>query len=189
MSIQSVSSGKLIIRQAVTEDIPNIQLLMERAISKLQVGFLTPKQIAASSQSMGLDTQLIQDGSYFCALSGDDLAGCGGWSFRATLYGGNHSADRDATKLDPLKDRARIRAMYTDPDYTRRGVGTLILAESEKAAKARGFKALEMAATLAGAPFYMRCGYSVESRWTDNNGAVPVPLLTMVKVFGEPISH
>jgi GNAT superfamily N-acetyltransferase len=130
---------------------------------------------------MGLDTQLIEDGTYYCVFDGDLLVGCGGWSYRATLYGGNHSVGRDAALLDPQKDRAKIRAMYTHPDHTRRGIARMIIGASETAAAARGFRALEMAATKAGEPFYLRCGYAVESLWEDKNGAVPVPLLTMVK--------
>ena len=73
--------------------------------------------------------------------------------------------------------------MYCHPDHTKRGIGRLIIAAAEDAAKADGFKALEMAATKAGEPFYLRCGYHIESEWDDLNGAVPVPLLTMVKTF------
>jgi len=154
---------------------------MARAIAQLQIGFLTPAQIEASQGAMGLDTQLIDDGTYFCVWNDGILAGCGGWSFRSTLYGGNHSAGRNAERLDPAKDPARIRAMYTHPNFTYRGVGRLILETSEAAAKAAGFKSLEMAATLAGEPFYLRCGYKVVRRWQDKNGAVPVPLITMTK--------
>jgi len=151
------------------------------AIEALQQDFLTKEQIKASHASMGLDTQLIEDGTYFCVRDGGTLIGCGGWSFRATLYGGNHSEGRNAARLDPTRDPARIRAMYTHPDHVRRGVGRLVLEASERAAKMAGFTSLEMAATLAGEPFYTKCGYHVERRWLDTNGIVPVPLLTMVK--------
>jgi len=171
------------IKIAKIDDIPKIKNLMILAIEILQKDYLTPAQVAASHVGMGLDTQLIEDGTYFCVWTEGRLVGCGGWSYRATLYGGNHSAGRDAAALDPAKDRARIRAMYTHPDFTRRGIGRLILDTSEQAAKAAGFKALEMAATLAGEPFYARCGYVVENRWLDENGAVPVPLLTMAKTL------
>jgi GNAT superfamily N-acetyltransferase len=173
----------LVLRLAIArpEDADAIAALMALAIRELQRDYLTPEQIDASSASMGLDTSLIDDGTYFCVWEGAALAGCGGWSRRATLYGGNHSAGRDARLLDPATERARIRAMYTDPDYARRGVGRMILAASEDAARAAGFRVLEMAATRAGKPFYLRCGYTIESEWEDRNGAVPVPLATMVK--------
>ena len=171
------------LRLARPSDIPEIKDLMHLAISKLQKGYLTAPQIEASFKGMGLDTQLIDDETYFCVTEGDVLVGCGGWSRRATLYGGNHSAGRNADLLDPAQDRARIRAMYTHPDYTKRGIGKMIIEAGEQAAKDEGFKALEMAATLAGVPFYKKCGYHIESEWEDRNGGVPVPLCTMVKIL------
>jgi GNAT superfamily N-acetyltransferase len=93
------------------------------------------------------------------------LVGCGGWSRRATLYGGNHSTDlRDDRLLDPASEPARIRAMYTDPDHARRGIGRLILGLCEEAARAAGFARLEMMATAAGEPLYLACGYHVIER-------------------------
>ncbi len=169
------------IRLATSDDVPGIAALMDRAIAELQEGFLTPEQIAASRAGMGLDLQLIDDGTYFCVEEAGELIGCGGWSRRATLYGGNHSAGRDPRLLDPATERARIRAMYTHPDHTRKGVGRLILETAERAARAEGYRELEMAATMAGRPLYEACGYQVESEWFDENGAVPVPLATMWK--------
>ena len=170
-----------VLRVARMDDCDAIKALMHAAILELQKGFLTHEQIESSFAGMGLDTRLIEDGSYFAVWHGETLAGCGGWSYRSTLYGGNHSATRDDRLLDPATERARIRAMYTSPDFIRRGVARLVIAASEKAARDRGFKALEMAATMAGKPFYLSCGYHVESEWHDTNGAVPVPLATMVK--------
>lgn len=154
---------------------------MERAIRELQQDYLTPAQIEASFSGMGLDTQLIEDQTYYCVRDEGVLVGCGGWSKRATLHGGDHSADRDKTLLDPAKQPARIRAMYTHPEHVKRGIGRLIINASEEAARVAGFKTLTMAATLAGAPFYKKCGYDIESAWKDLNGSVPVPLYTMVK--------
>ena len=152
-------------RLAVAADTPAIAALMERAIAELQRPFLTPAQIAASRLSMGLDTQLIADGTYFAIMDGSELVGCGGWSKRATLYGGNHSAElRDDRLLDPASEPARIRAMYTDPDHVRRGIGRLILARCEAAARAAGFQRLELMATAAGEPLYRACGYNVIER-------------------------
>ena len=164
-------------RLANAADIPAIAAVMERAIAELQRPFLTPAQIAASRHSMGLDTQLIVDGTYFAIFNGDELVGCGGWSKRATLYGGNHSAElRDDRMLDPAHDAARIRAMYTDPAHARRGVGRLILTLCETAARAAGFQRLELMATAAGEPLYFVCGYHVierVARMSDEGPAVP----------------
>ncbi|NNC53906.1 MAG: GNAT family N-acetyltransferase, partial [Erythrobacter sp.] len=160
-----------------------IAALMQLAIEQLQQGYLTSEQIEASKAGMGLDALLIGDGTYFCVEDNGELAGCGGWSRRATLYGGNHSAGRDPRLLDPASERARIRAMYTHPDHVRKGVGRLVLETAEAAARAEGFREIEMAATMAGKPFYERCGYAVETEWHDTNGAVPVPLATMAKAL------
>lgn len=153
------------IRLATADDLEAIAAVMERSIAELQKPFLDPGQIAASRRSMGLDTQLVADGTYFCVEVGDNLAGCGGWSRRATLYGGNHSLEtRDDRLLDPATEPARIRAMYTHPDFTRRGIGRLILDTCEAAAREAGFRRLEMMATAAGEPLYEACGYHVVQR-------------------------
>jgi GNAT superfamily N-acetyltransferase len=172
-----------LLRQAEDTDCDQIRLLMMLSIRQLQKGYLTPEQIDASFAGMGLDTQLIADRTYFTVWDGETLVGCGGWSYRATLYGGDHSANRDVRCLDPVTERARIRAMYTHPDHVKRGIGQMIIAASEDAARARGFRALEMAATMAGKPFYLCCGYQIESEWNDHRGAVPVPLATMIKAI------
>ena len=173
----------LTIRPATPDDAEAIAALMKRAIEELQQGYLTPEQVEASKAGMGLDRALIEDGTYFCVEEDGVLVGCGGWSRRATLYGGNHSAGRDPRLLDPATERARIRAMYTHPDHTRKGVGRMILEAGEAAARVEGFREIEMAATMAGKPFYERCGYAVEDEWFDTNGAVPVPLATMAKAL------
>jgi len=172
-------------RLATADDIPAIAALMDRAIAALQHDFLTPEQVAASRLSMGLDTQLIEDGTYFVVIADDRIGGCGGWSFRATLYGGNHSVSlRDGTVLDPATDAARIRAMYTDPDFTRRGIGRMILRVCENAARDAGFARAEMMATLAGEPLYRACGYDVIERVDKMNGSgVPVPGVRMGKLL------
>lgn len=172
-------------RIATTDDIPVIGALMERAIAELQRGFLEEAQIAASRAHMGLDTQLILDGTYFLVSIGDSLAGCGGWSARATLFGGDASGGRDPAMLDPDSDPARIRAMYTDPTFARRGVGRAIIALCEDAARAAGFRRAEMAATLAGVPLYEACGYRAIERFEAiSPGGVPVPLVRMGKALG-----
>ncbi len=171
----------LIIRTAVRADVPALTPLIGAAIAELQKGFLTGPQIAASTAIMGLDTQLIDDATYFVVESGGALAGCGGWSRRATLYGGDHSAGRDAALLDPVTDPARVRAMYTHPEHTRRGVGRLILARCEAAAAAEGFTTLELMATLSGRPLYEAYGFAAVEEIVVDRGGEPVPLVRMRK--------
>lgn len=173
-------------RLATDADIPAISTLMEQAIAALQRDYLTPDEIAASRLSMGLDTQLIADRTYFVAEQAGELAGCGGWSFRATLFGGDASAvARDARTLDPARDAARIRAMYTHPGFVRRGVGRVVLAACEAAARSAGFERLEMMATLAGEPLYRACGYHVIERVARMApSGPPVPGVRMGKLIG-----
>jgi GNAT superfamily N-acetyltransferase len=170
-------------RLARPEDVAALTSLMEVAIAALQTPFLDAAQIAASRMLMGLDRQLIEDGTYFVVEQAGALAGCGGWSRRATLYGGDHSPGRDAALLDPARDAARVRAMYTHPAFVRRGVGRLILRLCEDAARAEGFGRAELVATLAGEPLYAACGYGASERFVDERGGVAVPLVRMAKVL------
>jgi GNAT superfamily N-acetyltransferase len=155
--------------------------LMAAAIAELQKPFLTEAEIAASHAVMGLDTQLVDDGTYFVVEENGTLAGCGGWSRRATMYGGDHSPGRDAALLEPTKDAARVRAMYTSPIFARRGVGRLILTLCEDAAREEGFRRVELVATMSGEPLYRACGYQPGERFVDARGGSPVPLLRMSK--------
>ncbi len=171
-------------RLAVMDDRPALEQLMQSAIRDLLPQFLTPAEVEASFAVMGLDSQLIADGTYFVIESDGALAGCGGWSRRATLFGGNHTAGRDARLLDPATEAARIRAMYTHPDFTRRGVGRAILALCEDAARAEGFARAEMGATLGGKPLYEACGYApIELLMVDTPMGVQVPILRMGKAL------
>jgi GNAT superfamily N-acetyltransferase len=170
-------------RLANREDITAMSALMEAAIAELLRPFLDSAQIAASRTIMGLDSQLIDDKTYFVIEEGSALAGCGGWSRRATMYGGNHSPGRDAALLDPAKDPARVRAMYTHPAFVRRGVGRLILSLCEGAARAEGFVRAELVATMAGEPLYRACGYQPTERFVDDRGGTAVPLVRMSKAL------
>ena len=172
-------------RLAVERDLPRLCELMALAIDTLQKGFLDEAQIAASRAVMGLDTQLVADRTYFLVEEDGRLAGCGGWSRRATLYGGDHStALRDEALLDPAGDAARVRAMYTHPDFARRGVGRLILGLCEAAAAAEGFRRVQLMATLSGEPLYRACGYAeMERTAAAPVGGVVVPLILMGKAI------
>lgn len=169
-------------RLAVEADLPALRELMAFAIEELQRPFLSSVEIAASKAVMGLDTQLISDRTYFIVESGDTIAGCGGWSRRATLYGGDHStALCDAAPLDPAIDAARIRAMYTHPGFARRGAGRLVLSLCEQAAAGEDFTRAELMSTLAGQPLYLACGYVEVERASANVDGVMVPLIRMAK--------
>ncbi len=170
-------------RLATRDDLPALKALMDAAIDVLQSDYLTPAQIASSRAIMGLDTQLIDDGTYFVVEAGSAIAGCGGWSRRATLYGSNATPGRDAALLDPATDAARVRAMYTHPDHTRRGVGRMILSLCEAAVRAEGFVRAELMGTMAGAPLYRACGFEVVEEVVSDVGGTPVPLVRMQKAL------
>lgn len=170
-------------RVAGLADVAALMTVMDASIGQLQAGFLDAAQIESSRMIMGLDRQLIADGTYFVVDSGDAIAGCGGWSRRATLYGGDHTPGRDAALLDPAADAARVRAMYTHPDFARRGVGRLILDLCENAARAEGFRRLELMATLSGRALYSQCGYVDIEAIQDARGGAAVPLVRMGKAI------
>lgn len=169
-------------RLATRADIPRLQVLIESSIRELLVPFLSPAQVEASFAVMGLDGQLIDDGTYFVVERGDRTAGCGGWSRRATLFGGDHTQGRDARMLDPVCEPARVRAMYTSPAFARRGVGRLILSLCEQAAARHGFRRTELAATMGGVPLYRACGYTdIEPMETETPSGIRVPMIRMGK--------
>ncbi len=175
-------SGALTIRIATEADVGALRDLMALSIDRGQAEVLTPAQIVASRAVMGLDTQLVRDGTYFVVEDHGVPVGCGGWSRRATLYGGDHSTDlRDPALLDPAKDAARIRAMYTHPDHVRRGVGRMILDACEQAVRAAGFSAVELMGTAGGVPLYAASGYAPIERADTNVEGVVVPLTRMRK--------
>ncbi len=173
--------AQLTSRLAGPNDLAALERVMAASIGELQRDFLTPSQIEASRLIMGLDRQLVADGTYFVVESAAEIAGCGGWSRRATLYGGDHTPGRDAALLDPAKDAARVRAMYTHPHFARRGVGRLILELCERAARAEGFMRLELMGTMSGRPLYESAGFAAIEDVVDDRGGEPVPLVRMGK--------
>ena len=168
-------------RLATLAELDVLRTLMDASVSELQRAFLDPAQIESSRTIMGLDTQLVEDGTYFIVDSAGQVAGCGGWSRRATLYGGDRTPGRNATYLDPKQDPAKVRAMYTHPAFARRGVGRLILSLCESAARADGFSSVELMATKSGEPLYLACGYEPVEQILDDRGGTPVPLIRMRK--------
>ena len=177
------------IRQAVTEDIPSLRDLIDASVRGLQTRDYTPSQIESALATVyGVDTQLIADGTYLVAETeaGADTAplivGCGGWSKRKTLYGGDQWTGREAALLDPRHDAAKIRAFFIHPSWARRGIGSMILEGCENAAFAAGFTRLEMGATLTGVPFYQARGYvALESLAVPLANGESLPIVRMEK--------
>ena len=167
---------------ATLNDVPAIEKLMILSINQLLGPLLNKDQLEASFDSMGLDDQLIKDETYFMIYSKNIFVGCGGWSNRETLFGGNHTPNRDDQFLDPKKDSARIRAMYTHPDWTRKGVGSLVMNLGEEAAKKLGFKKCELMATQSGILLYKTQGYEpIEDVLYKAKSGKTVPMVRMEK--------
>ena len=148
------------LRCAARADIPRLAGLIERSAHGLSTADYTRAQVTGALRgAFGVDTQLVDDGTYFVAEEGNVLAGCGGWSFRATLFGGDTRTDRDASLLDPRTHAAKIRAFFVEPTHARRGVGSLLLERCESEARERGFSRVELMATLPGVRLYAARGY------------------------------
>ena len=175
------------VRQAVLSDVPALQELIRQSVLGLQAEDYTPEQLELALEHVfGVDTQLVEDGTYFVAeaqaAGGTDLAGCGGWSKRRTLYGSDHCAGREDALLDPEREAAKIRAFFVHPAWARRGVGSKILEVCEAAAAAAGFKRLEMGATLTGVPLYAARGYiEGERRQVPLAPGLSLPIVHMEK--------
>ena len=148
------------IRKARLDDRDAIQELIAASARGLSQADYSNEQIeSALSDVFGVDTSLIADGTYFVAEVDGQLAGCGGWSKRKTLFGGDQFATRDAAQLDPRFEPAKIRAFFVHPQWARKGIAQAILARCEAEARAAGFRSLELMATLPGVKFYLACGY------------------------------
>jgi GNAT superfamily N-acetyltransferase len=176
------------IRPATHEEVPVLRALIEMSVRELQASDYTEKQREAALRTVfGVDSQLIADGTYLVADASDDaraagnarpaIAGCGGWSKRKTLFGGDQWSGREDSLLDSAHDAAKIRAFFVHPAWARQGVGTLILAACENAARAAGFTRFEMGATLTGVKLFGRKGYASVKRMDvplDNGEVLPI---------------
>jgi GNAT superfamily N-acetyltransferase len=148
------------LRPATRADQSTLQLLIARSARELSRGDYTPEQVEGALQgAFGVDTQLIDDGTYFVAEEAGQIIGCGGWSRRRTLFGSDSARERDAGELDPLQDAAKIRAFFVDPAHARRGIGRALLERCESEARARGFRRFELMGTLPGVRLYQAFGY------------------------------
>jgi GNAT superfamily N-acetyltransferase len=149
------------IRRATMADASDISKLIAESARELGRSDYSDDVIEAALKSAwGLDTQLIEDGTYFLVhVDSGELAACGGWSFRSTLFGSDSLPSRDATHLRPDRDAARIRAFFVKPQFARRGLGSRLLAHCEKEAKDAGFRTVSLGATEPGRRLYRAFGY------------------------------
>lgn len=176
---------RLEIRKARPGDIPQLRTLIEVSVRTLQAGDYTPNQLEGALESVyGVDTQLIADGTYFVVENETAIVGCGGWSQRKTLYGGDQWRGREDSLLDPRRDAAKIRAFFVHPDWVRRGVGSLILETCESAAREAGFTRLEMGSTLTGVALYKARGYAeLEPLTVPLGNGESLPIIRMAKAI------
>ena len=158
------------LRLATLDDAAKLHELIAMSVRGLMPSAYSASQLEQSLGNwLGLDTQLIADGTYFAVEAAgiggaSPLVGCGGWSKRKTPYGSDHRAGRENALLDPARDAAKIRAFFVHPEWARRGIGRLLLEASEAAARAAGFRRAEMGATLTGVPLYAAFGYVAGER-------------------------
>jgi GNAT superfamily N-acetyltransferase len=150
----------IVLRKATRDDIPRLETLIARSARGLSTGDYRPSQIEGALRgAFGVDTQLLADQTYFVAEEDGRFVGCGGWSFRSTLFGGDARTGRDSSMLDPRTQPAKIRAFFVDPTDARRGIGTLLLERCENEARDHGFLQVELMATLPGVKLYAARGY------------------------------
>jgi GNAT superfamily N-acetyltransferase len=176
------------LRLAQMQDILVLQQLIPDSVRALSAGYYTAGQVeSALVHIFGVDSQLIADGTYYTALDGAEIVGCGGWSKRKMLFGGDQMKSDEDNLLDPARDPARIRAFFVHHQWSRRGIGRRIIHLCEEAAQRAGFRSMELVATLPGEPLYAAMGYAVTKRF---EVAMPegetLPVAQMVKSLSLP---
>ncbi|HKB02528.1 MAG TPA: GNAT family N-acetyltransferase [Gemmataceae bacterium] len=178
------------LRPARDADIPALAQLIPESVRGLSGGYYTPGQVeSALAHIFGVDTRLIEDGTYFVAEADGQIVGGGGWSRRSTLFGGDErKAGAPDDLLDPATDPARVRAFFVHPDWARRGIGRALLSACESAAREAGFRSLELVATRPGEPLYTACGFDIVERFDiPVRGGDPLPAARMAKVLAPPL--
>ena len=184
---------KISVRQASAADVPRLRELIEASVRGLQAADYSLLQIEGALESVyGVDSQLIADGTYLAAeatepgTNNSAIVGCGGWSQRKTLYGGDQYAGREDSLLDPAYEAAKIRAFFVDPGWVRRGIGSMILEACECAAVKAGFRRMEMGATLSGVAFYRARGYaSINDQFVPLSNGHTLRIVKMAKEIKE----
>ena len=177
-----------LLRPAVLADAGPLNALIRESVLGLSQKDYSPTQLESALRHLfGIDSRLIEDGTYYVIeLDGRPIA-CGGWSKRSTLFGGDQYTDRSDNRLDPKTEAARIRAFFVHPDFARHGVATRLLDACARAARGAGFRRLELMSTLPGIPFYAQRGFQAHERVDlELPDGVRVPLLRMSKEIAEP---
>jgi GNAT superfamily N-acetyltransferase len=176
-------------RLARKADIEALRALMTLSIQRLIGAYLDPARVTASFEIMGVDPQLIDDGTYFVVESGGRIVGCGGWSRRPAMFS-HHQSGPNTRLLDPATEPARVRAVYTHPDFVRQGIGKRILELSEIAAAREGYRSLELVGTVAGEPLFTAFGFTVVERVdVPTSKGITVPCARMRKEVSAASGH
>lgn len=159
-----------------------LEQLIAASARQLSIGHYDSAQTeTAIAHIFGVDSELVEDGSYLVVEVDGRIAGCGGWSRRATLFGSDRFSARASGYVDPAVAPAKIRAFFISPDFARSGIGSVLLKACEDAAMAAGFASAELAATLPGVPFYAARGYIAGESITQTFDGVSVPFVSMQK--------
>jgi len=175
------------LRLAREDDVPALEALIPVSVRALQAPYYSPAQMeAALGPVFGVDRQLIRDGTYYVAEQNGAIIGCGGWSRRRSLYGGDNGRAGADGLLDPKQDAARVRAFFVHPAWARRGIGASIMTACERAIIEAGFRTVEIVATLAGEPLYASFGYVVVERYEiPMPGGLGLPAVRMTKSIAD----
>jgi GNAT superfamily N-acetyltransferase len=181
-----VSGESYRLRLAQSTDVPALEALIDASVRGLGEGYYTPAEIDAGLRFVfGVDSQLVQDGTYFLIERDAVPVACGGWSGRRTLFGGDQHKSGADDRLDPRVDAARIRAFFVHPDHARRGLGRRLYEACAEAAMARRFTVFELMATLPGRPLYAALGFEVlEPVAVPTPAGVPLPCIRMRRTIG-----
>ena len=175
------------LRRATRADVPALEALIARSARGLSRDHYRPAQVEGALRgAFGVDSQLLDDGTYFVAEENGAMIGAGGWSNRSTLFGGDAQAGRDASRLDPRTQPAKIRAFFVDPAQARRGIGSRLLEHCEREARLQGFTRVELLATLPGVELYAARGYVGAARVRhDLGGGESIDFIPMHKDLAE----
>lgn len=179
----AVSEAEFVLRPATMDDLPALWALIPESARDLSRGFYGDELTEAAIRHVfGPDTTLIRDGTYFVVGHGAEIVACGGWGKRDTLHGGDQTKSGEERLLDPRSDPARIRAFFVHPRWARHGLASRVLEACVDAARAAGFRSLELAATLPGVPFYQRRGFASHGEFAIAlPGGLSLPVVRMSK--------